>query len=345
MTRQIQLYDTTLRDGMQGMGVSLSAAEKLSVARRLDDLGIHFIEAGFPSSNPKELEFFELLSSESFENSTVCAFGMTRRRDVAARRRSRAAAARSAASLRSARSWARPGSCTSRRSSTRIPRRTCASSPSRSPFCAREGKRVVYDAEHFFDGYREDADYALRCLHAALEAGAENVALCDTNGASLQPDVAEATARVVRECGGERVGIHTHNDAECAVANSIVAVEEGATMVQGTMNGVGERCGNANLVSILPSLQIKLGYRCVSDEQLANLTEAAHYVDEVCNLTPDPNQPYVGRNAFAHGGGMHVAGVRADARTFEHIDPDGRGQPARAAGLGALRQGNGARAR
>ena len=181
---------------------------------------------------------------------------------------------------------------------------------------------MIYDAEHFFDAYRDDPDYALRCLLAALEAGAENVTLCDTNGSSLPPQVAEATARVVAEVGGERVGIHTHNDAECGVANSLAAVEQGASLVQGTMNGIGERCGNANLVSILPALQLKLGYECVTDEQLACLTQTAHLVDELCNMTPDPNQPYVGRNAFAHKGGMHVAGVRADARTFEHVDPD-----------------------
>jgi 2-isopropylmalate synthase len=155
-----------------------------------------------------------------------------------------------------------------------------------------------------------------------LSAGAENVTLCDTNGSSLPLHIAEATQRVVAECGSERVGIHTHDDAGCGVANSIAAVEEGASLVQGTVNGVGERCGNANLVSILPSLQLKLGYECVSVDQLASLTETAHFVAEVCNLTPDPNQPYVGRNAFAHGGGMHVAGVRVDARTFEHIDPE-----------------------
>ena len=189
-------------------------------------------------------------------------------------------------------------------------------------FLVAQGKRVIYDAEHFFDGYRDDPEYALRCLLAALEAGAENVTICDTNGSSLPPQVAEATARVVAEVGGERVGIHTHNDAECGVANSLAAVEQGASLVQGTMNGIGERCGNANLVSILPALQLKLGYECVTEEQLACLTQTAHLVDELCNMTPDPNQPYVGRNAFAHKGGMHVAGVRSDSRTFEHVSPE-----------------------
>ena len=188
-------------------------------------------------------------------------------------------------------------------------------------FCRQQGKRVIYDAEHFFDGYRDDAGYALECLAAAAQAGAENVTLCDTNGSSLPDQIAEATAAAVAAVSQVEVGIHVHNDAGCGVANSLAAVREGARLVQGTINGYGERCGNANLVSILPALQLKMGFECVSAEQLASLTEAAHFVDELCNVKPNPDQPYVGRNAFAHKGGMHVAGVEADARTFEHIDP------------------------
>jgi 2-isopropylmalate synthase len=188
--------------------------------------------------------------------------------------------------------------------------------------CADAGKRVVYDAEHFFDGWRDDREYALSCLRAAAGAGAENVSLCDTNGSSLPHEIAEATADVVAELGGVSVGIHTHNDAECAVANSIAGVQAGADLVQGTVNGFGERTGNANLISILPALQLKLGYECVEPERLARLTETAHLIDEICNLTPDPDQPYVGRNAFAHKGGLHAAAVSADARTFEHMEPE-----------------------
>jgi len=181
---------------------------------------------------------------------------------------------------------------------------------------------VVYDAEHFFDGYRAEPGYALRCIRAAAEAGAETVVLCDTNGSSLPSQVADAAVAAVAAVGdGARVGIHCHNDAECAVANTLAAVEAGARQVQGTMNGCGERTGNANLVSIIANLQLKLGFRCLSDEQLARLTETAHFVDELLNVTPDPNQPYVGRNAFAHKGGMHAAGVAADTTTFEHVDP------------------------
>jgi 2-isopropylmalate synthase len=321
LSRQIDLYDTTLRDGMQGEGMSLSADEKLRVAHALDRLGIHYIEAGFPSSNPKEEALFELLEKEQFENSVVCAFGMTRRRDLAA--------ADDPALALLAECFAPV--CTLVGKTWRLHLEKVIHTDADENldlirdsvgFLVSRGKRVIYDAEHFFDAYRDDSEYALRCLEAALNAGAENVALCDTNGSSLPIQVAEATARVVSAFGTERVGIHTHNDAECGVANSLAAVAQGASMVQGTMNGIGERCGNANLVSILPALQLKLGYSCVTEDQLASLTQTAHLVDELCNITPDPNQPYVGRNAFAHKGGMHVAGVRADARTFEHMEPE-----------------------
>ncbi len=321
MTKQIQLYDTTLRDGMGGQGMSLSPDEKLRVAHALDALGIHFIEAGFPSSNPKEEAFFELLERERFDTAQICAFGMTRRRDLAT--------AEDPALRVLARCFAPVCTLVGKTWKLHL-EKVIRTEPAEnleligeSVAClVSEGKRVIYDAEHFFDAYRDDSDYALRCLAAAIQAGAENVTLCDTNGSSLPGQAAEATAEVIARFGGERVGIHTHNDGECAVANSLAAVEEGATLVQGTMNGLGERCGNANLVSILPALQLKLGYECVSPQQLASLTKIAHLLDEICNLTPDPNQPYVGRNAFAHKAGMHVAGVRSDARTFEHLEPE-----------------------
>ena len=189
-------------------------------------------------------------------------------------------------------------------------------------FLRAQGKRVVYDAEHFFDAFADDRAYALRCLRAAADAGAENLTLCDTNGATLAARLADAVQAVVEELGDQVViGIHTHDDAGCGVANSLVAVERGARLVQGTMNGYGERCGNANLTTIVADLQLKLGYECVPGEALGRLTETAHLVDELCNMTPDPNQPYVGANAFAHKGGMHVAGVARDARTFEHVEP------------------------
>ncbi len=317
----VELYDATLRDGMQGQGMTLSAHEKLRVAHRLDELGVHLIEAGFPSSNPKELELFELLAGERFEHAQIAAFGMTRRRGVAAAEdeglRVLAGCFAPVCTI-VGKTWA-----LHLEKVVRVdPAENLAMIAESVAFLAGAGKRVVYDAEHFFDGFRDDREYALQCLRAAADAGAETVCLCDTNGSSLPDQVAEATAAVVAALGDRvRVGFHGHNDAECGVANSLTAVRAGARQVQGTMNGVGERTGNANLVSIIANLQLKMGHDVVGAERLAKLTEVAHFVDELLNLTPDPNQPYVGKNAFAHKGGMHVAGIRADATTFEHSDP------------------------
>jgi 2-isopropylmalate synthase len=318
---QVQIYDTTLRDGMQGEGMSLSAEEKLRVAHSLDDLGVHLIEAGFPSSNPKEEAVFDLLAREHFEHAEIAAFGMTRRRDVEAEHDP---------SLRLlVESFAPVTTLVGKtwrlhlEKVTKVdPQENLAMIADSVAFLKNEDKRVVYDAEHFFDAFREDPAYAIRCLRAAVEAGAETIALCDTNGSSLPGQIAAATASVVTELGEHAtIGIHTHDDAGCGTANAIVAVEAGARQVQGTINGYGERCGNANLVSIIPALQLKLGADCLPSGSLANLTETSHRIDEIANVTPNPNQPYVGKNAFAHKGGMHVAGIRADARTFEHIDP------------------------
>jgi 2-isopropylmalate synthase len=321
---QVDLYDTTLRDGMQGEGMSLSADEKVRVAHALDGLGVHLIEAGFPSSNPKEEALFELLARETFECADIAAFGMTRRRDVAA---DEDPALRLLADCFApvctlvGKTWAlhleKVTKVDPDANLRMIEESVC--------FLRDQGKRVIYDAEHFFDAFRDDRDYALRCLRAAVDGGAENITLCDTNGSSVPTQIAEATAEVVRDLDGVAVGIHTHDDAGCGVANSLVAVEHGARLVQGTMNGYGERCGNANLVSILPALQLKMGYECVPEDRLQRLTETAHFIDELLNFSPNPNQPYVGRNAFAHKGGMHVAGVNEDPRTFEHVEPDAVG--------------------
>jgi 2-isopropylmalate synthase len=321
MTR-IQLYDTTLRDGMQGEGMSLSAGEKVRVVHRLDELGIDLVEAGFPGSNPKELELFELLGRETFVHASVAAFGMTRRRGIRAE---------ADPALRVLAECFTPV-CTLVGKSWRLHLekvvkvdgdenlRMIAESVA---FLAGEGKRVIYDAEHFFDGYADDPDYALRCVRAAAEAGAETVVCCDTNGGTLPDTVVTAIGAVIESLASSavQIGIHCHDDAGCGVANTLAAVQRGASHVQGTINGYGERCGNANLVSIVPNLQLKLGYECLSDAQLASLTPTAAYLAELLNFTPDPDAPYVGRNAFAHKGGMHVAGVTADPTTFEHIDP------------------------
>jgi 2-isopropylmalate synthase len=319
---QVKLYDTTLRDGMGGPGMSLSVDEKLKVVAALDTLGVHFIEAGFPSSNPKEAELFERLADLSLAGAEIAAFGMTRRRDTAAA---------DDAALQTLVECFAPVVCLVGKSWGLHLEKVIRVSAEENLamiadsvlFCREQGKRVAFDAEHFFDGYRDDDAYALECARAAAEAGAENVTLCDTNGGNLPEFVASATEAVVAELGGGgvEVGIHTHNDAECAVANSLAAVSAGARLVQGTVNGYGERCGNANLASILPALQLKMGFEVVSAEQLSSLTQTAHYLDEICNVTPDADAPYVGRNAFAHKAGMHAAGVAADARTFEHLDP------------------------
>jgi 2-isopropylmalate synthase len=320
--KKIELYDTTLRDGMQGEGMSLSAHEKLRVAHRLDQLGIDLIEAGFPSSNPKELELFGLLSRERFEHAEIAAFGMTRRRDLRAEDDPALqvlADCFAPVCTLVGKTWA-----LHLEKVVKVDRQENLEMISDSiAFLAGAGKRVVYDAEHFFDGFADDREYALACLRAAVQAGAETVTCCDTNGGTLPDGIATAMAAVVAELAptGVRIGIHCHDDAGCGVANSLAAVAVGATHVQGTMNGYGERCGNANLVTIIANLQVKLGYECVTAEQLASLTGVAHFFDELLNFVPDPDQPYVGRNAFAHKGGMHVAGVNADPSTFEHVDP------------------------
>jgi 2-isopropylmalate synthase len=322
---KVQLYDTTLRDGMQGHGMSLSASEKVRVIRALDELGIDLIEAGFPASNPKERELFELLASESLEHATICAFGMTRRRDTpAAEDEGLRVLAECFAPVVTVvgKTWA-----LHLEKVTRVSREeNLAMIADSVSYLRSAGKRVIYDAEHFFDGWRDDPGYALECLRAAISSGAENVTPCDTNGSTLPDELAAASRAVRAEIGpAVSLGVHAHNDCDCAVANSIAAVAAGADLVQGTLNGYGERTGNANLVSILPALQLKLGYDCVPPERLSRLTPTAHLVDEICNIAPDPDQPWVGRNAFAHKGGMHAAAVQSDARTFEHVAPEAVG--------------------
>jgi 2-isopropylmalate synthase len=321
VTERVQIYDTTLRDGMGGQGMSLSVDEKLRVAHAIDSLGVGFVEAGFLTSNPKDAEVFRLLEREPFEHAQLVAFSMTRRRGVTAEEDS---------ALRLMAESAAPCCCLVGKTwklhldkVTKVdPDENLAMIEESIAFLVREGKRAIYDAEHFFDAHREDPEYALRCLRAAVAGGAEWVVLCDTNGATLPDELASATHRVATELASEvGIGIHTHDDSGCGVANTLLAVDAGARMVQGTINGYGERCGNANLTTIVPDLQLKLGYDCVPPELLAGLTETAHLVDEICNVTPNPNQPYVGRTAFAHKAGLHVAGVNADARTFEHVDP------------------------
>jgi len=316
----MQLYDATLRDGMGGGGMSLTAQEKVRVVHALDELGVHLIEAGFPASNPKEQELFELLAGEQLGAAQLVAFGMTRRRDLAAE---------ADEGLRILADCFAPFCTLVGKASVlhvekvvRVSREENLQMIADSvAFLVGAGKRVLFDAEHFFDGFQLDAGYALDCLRAATEAGAERVVLCDTNGGSLPPQVRTAFAVVTEALPAVPLGIHTHDDSGCAVANTLTAVEAGATQVQGTMNGIGERTGNANLVTIIADLQLKMGCELLPADRLARLTETAHFIDELLNRSPDPAQPYVGKHAFAHKAGLHAAGVRADAQTFEHVDP------------------------
>jgi len=316
----IQLYDATLRDGMGGGGLTLTVEEKLRVVHALDALGVPLIEAGFPSSNPKEEQLFARLADERLEVAEIVAFGMTRRRD--------SVAADDQGLRILAEGFAPVCTIVGKASILHVEKVVRASREENLAmiadsiaFLVSAGKRVLLDAEHFFDGFALDPAYSLDCLRVAADAGAERLVLCDTNGGSLPPQIRTALAVVSEALPGVALGIHCHDDSGCAVANTLTAVEGGATQVQGTINGIGERTGNANLITIIADLQLKMGAQLLSAERLARLSETAHLVDELLNRSPDPSQPYVGKHAFAHKAGLHAAGVRADAQTFEHIDP------------------------
>jgi len=321
INRPFLLYDTTLRDGMQREGMSVSVDEKVRIAVRIAELGVHIIEGGFPASNPKDEEFFRKLLGQDLGSARIAAFGMTRAKGTTA------AGDENLRALVDC--WA-PISCIVGKTwdlhvekVLRVDRaenlRMIAQSVG---FLVESGKSVHYDAEHFFDAFLAHPDYALACLRAAAEAGAEELVLCDTNGTMLPMQVADIVERVVSEFGGAcRVAMHAHDDGGCAVANSLMAVVKGADCVQGTINGYGERCGNADLCAVIPDLKLKMGIDCISSEDLAKLTETAHFVAELCNVAPDPHQPYVGLDAFAHKGGLHISAVARDPSTFQHIDP------------------------
>ena len=318
--QRVQLYDTTLRDGMQQEGMSVSVDEKVRIAHKLDELGIDFIEGGFPASNPKETEFFRRMQDEPLTNAELVAFGMTRRRGVAAEEDENLCVLADVFTPSVAivgKTWGLHLAkvlCVSRDENLHMIDESVR-------YLAGRGKQVMYDAEHFFDAWRDDPGYALQCVSTAAAAGATVVCLCDTNGASLPPFVADVVGEVTAALPQTIVSVHIHNDSDCAVADTLVAVEAGARQVQGTINGYGERCGNANLCSIIPALKLKMGRDVVSDEQLARLTETAHFVAEVANATVQAHAPYVGRSAFAHKGGLHIAAVERAPQTFEHVDP------------------------
>jgi 2-isopropylmalate synthase len=315
----VAIYDTTLRDGTQREGISLACADKLRIAQQLDLLGVAFIEGGWPGSNPKDAEFFRRARELAWTTSAIAAFGSTRRVGIAAGDDPGLVALVEAETP----------VCTLFGKSSIVHvtdvLRTTADENLRMieesvAFLVSHGRRVVYDAEHFFDGAREDEVYARETLLAAVRGGAEVVVLCDTNGGTLPWEV-ESRVRELAATLGRPIGIHAHDDGGCGVANSLAAVRAGATHVQGTVNGYGERCGNANLTSIIPNLELKLGRPCIRTGALPTLARVSRFVAETANLAFDEHAPYVGRSAFAHKGGVHVAAIRRSPRSYEHVDP------------------------
>lgn len=319
-TRRIEIYDTTLRDGTQGEGFNLSLQDKIQIAMKLDDLGVDYIEGGFPLSNPKDEAFFREMKTTKLKHAKVAAFGMTRRRGMKANddpgMRALLAAETPVVTI----------------VGKTIPYQiekvmgvsldeNLAMIGDTVRLLSEAGRQVVYDAEHFFDTFANDRDYALRTLKAAEEAGASVLALCDTNGGTMPERVAEAVTDVMKHCSA-KVGIHTHNDAGVAVANALAAVRAGADHAQGTINGVGERCGNMDLTTLIANLQIKYKLDCLYPGALKHLTEVSRYVFEIANMQRATGQPYVGVSAFAHKGGMHVHAVQKDASTYEHVSPE-----------------------
>ncbi|MFC1971876.1 citramalate synthase [Chloroflexota bacterium] len=316
---QVQLYDTTLRDGAQREGISLSVTDKLNILQKLDELGIHFVEGGWPGSNPKDVEFFDKARNLNLRNATLAAFGSTRRPKTKAEKDANLQALLVAGATVVTIVGKSSALQVSQVLETTLDENLAMITDS-IRYLKSKGLTVFYDAEHFFDGFKANADYAMHCLTAAAAGGADCLVLCDTNGGALPNEIATATA-AAREITLAPLGIHAHNDAELAVANSLAAVSAGVTQVQGTINGYGERCGNANLCSIIPALKLKMGIDCVTDEQLVRLTEASHYISEVANLIPDPFAPYIGFSAFGHKGGMHVAAVTKWEGSYQHIQP------------------------
>jgi len=316
----IKLFDTTLRDGAQTEGISFSLEDKLKIAGLLDELGIHYIEGGWPGSNPKDIEFFKAIKKVELKQAKIVAFSSTRRPNV------KIEDDKNIATLLKAETPVVSifGKCwdfhvtdalkTTLEENLAMIKETVA-------YAKAAGKEVIFDAEHFFDGFKKNRAYAMKCLKAATEGGADILCLCDTNGGTLPHEVEKIVWDVKRETV-KPLGIHAHNDSGCAVAVSEVAVQVACVQVQGTMNGYGERCGNANLCSIIPILQLKMGKQCVTDKQLQKLTEVSRHIAEIANLPMSAHQPFVGRSAFSHKGGIHVSAVTKQPETYEHIKPE-----------------------
>jgi 2-isopropylmalate synthase len=323
----IELYDTTLRDGTQGVGISLSLQDKLQIAAKLDELGFDYIEGGYPLSNPKDVAFFEEIRRVTFKHAKVAAFGMTRRRgtDPADDAGMQALVAADTPVITIVgKSWDLHV-----REVIKVDEdENVAMIADSVRFCRDAGRELIYDAEHFFDGYKANPEYALKTLIAAQEAGATTLVLCDTNGGSLPEFIAE-TVRAIRPHTSVKIGIHTHNDGGLAVANTLAAIGVGAVHAQGTINGIGERCGNVDLTTVVANLALKLGYDVLIDGAVRRMTELSRYVDELANMLPVENQPYVGSGSFAHKGGMHIHAVRRVTESYEHVPPDAVGNQRR----------------
>lgn len=325
--KKIEIFDSTLRDGAQSEGISYSVQDKLNIVKTLDDFGVTYIEAGNPGSNPKDIEFFEKAKTLKLKNSILCAFGSTRRKNVRVEEDENILSLLNADTLAVAifgKSWdlhIREILNVSLEENLALIRDTVS-------FFKDKGKEVIFDAEHFFDGYKALPNYALNVLKNAKEAGADVLSLCDTNGGTLPNEIFTITKKVVELFENTRIAIHCHNDIGCAVANSLLAIEAGAIQVQGTFIGVGERCGNTDLSVIIPSLELKMGYKCINNG-LGKLTDTVFKISEISNIIHPSNKPYTGLSAFAHKGGMHIDGVEKCSRSFEHIPPESVGNKRR----------------
>lgn len=318
---KVKVYDTTLRDGMQAEGVSFSLADKVLVAKRLDEFGVDYIEGGFPQSNPKEAQFFERISQMKFEHAKPVAFGSTRRAGNTVQDDpgiSALLACNVPAVTLVGKTWDLHVTDVLRcKLEENI--ELCADSVA---YLVQQGKEVLFDAEHFFDGYKANPEYAMKVLQAAADAGAGSLILCETNGGCMPNEIFDITRQVCQTFSGLTVGIHAHNDSDCAVAGTLAAVHAGARQVQGTINGLGERTGNANLCTILPNLSLKMGFETVGAEKLKGLTELSRFVFEIANMAPAVNMPYVGESAFAHKAGLHIDALRKNQKTYEHMHPE-----------------------
>ena len=316
----LTIYDTLLRDGSQTENLSFSLADKIRITQEFDELGIDYVEGGWPGSNPKDVEYFDEMKNKELEHTKLAAFGSTRRPDTDPENDENLQEllrAETPVITIFGKSW--PLHVRDALGVTEDENIEMISSSIRH--LSDHGREVIYDAEHYFDGYKDDPEYALRTLIGARDAGADTLVLCDTNGGCLPREVRRIVRETADEIGDVELGIHVHNDSGCAVANTLEAVEEGVNHVQGTINGFGERCGNADLTSVIPDLELKMGREVLGEEKLRKLTEVSRFVDELANLKPNPHQPFVGDSAFAHKGGIHVSAVRKNPETYEHIEP------------------------